>query len=576
MSESQVLQPRIWPGVLIVVLMWLLITIPGWLSPGSMTQFLAIFWGPMLALLAGGVWFVFFSRLPWREALVFPMVFVALMAASVALSHPTFRGFGHLIHILPWTLTAAVAWLVLATPLSWPAQRNGLLLVSLIGWSTGTLIRLDGITGSFESELSPRWTATAEDIYQREKQQPEERVLAVLPSELGVSDYPGFRGARRDSIVHNTHLATDWESSPPELLWKQRIGPGWGSFAVIGDYIFTQEQRDEQEEAVVCMEANTGKICWVHADPERFTEPVAGPGPRATPTYHNGKLYTLTARGTLNCLNASTGKHIWKAYIQDDSGAKIPEWGFAASPLVAHGLVTIYAGGKDGKAVLAYDALTGKLQWTAGTGLHGYASTQLFTLAGKETLAVTSGYGLTLLEPKTGKTMLEYEWKMDEGMARCCQPAQASPDELIFGTGFAQGTRKLKLTPTEDGFSAEELWTSTKLNPYYNDHVIHDGYIYGIDGILLTCLDLQTGETKWRQRGYDAGQVLLLADQGLLLVVSEKGKVALLRTNPQKHERLGQFEAFTGKTWNHPALAGDRLFVRNGEWAACFRLPQAK
>ncbi|MFQ3652433.1 MAG: PQQ-binding-like beta-propeller repeat protein, partial [Gemmataceae bacterium] len=360
------------------------------------------------------------------------------------------------------------------------------------------------------------------------------------------------------------------------LRWKRRIGPGWGSFAVVGDYAFTQEQYAEQEEAVVCLEVETGKLVWKHSDAERFSEPVAKSGPRATPTFHDGKIYALTASGTLNCLEARTGKRLWHADVKEATGAKIPQWGFSSSPLVADGLVSVYAGGPAGKSVVAYDAVTGKLAWTAGQGQYGYASPQYLTLAGREVLAVTSGDGLTLLDPKTGSELLEYEWKMAPGMARCCQVSPVSTDEVVFGAGFGIGTRRVRFSLVQDKLVAELVWESKKLNPYFNDHVVHDGFIYGIDGSFLTCLDASTGESKWRQRGYDAGQVLLLADQGVLIVVSERGWVALLKANPTKHERLGQIEGISGKTWNHPALAGERLLIRNGEWAACYRWTAGK
>src|SRR5207253_2767439 len=136
-------------------------------------------------------------------------------------------------------------------------------------------------------------------------------------------------------------------------------GPGWSSFAVVGNHVFTQEQRQDAE-AVVCYDADTGAEIWVHEDNVRFSEPVAGPGPRSTPTFHEGKLYTLGAKGWLNCLDAATGKLFWTRDIVKDSEVKVPDWGFASSPLVVQGIVTVYAGNKDnGKGVLGYKADTG-------------------------------------------------------------------------------------------------------------------------------------------------------------------------------------------------------------------------
>ncbi|MGL4551172.1 MAG: PQQ-binding-like beta-propeller repeat protein [Gemmataceae bacterium] len=567
---------RLWPGVLIVAMMWAAILLPGRLiEMNPMIGFMLAMYAPVSAALGLCVWYAFFSRRPWAESLGIPAAFLALGAGSVALAHETFRGFGHMLYGVPTVVSVWVGWLVLTGWLGWSWRRAGLLLGFLIVWGGCTLIRMDGVSGDFSPTLSLRWTATTEDTYQAQP-------VAPLPQAAGEAvtagpvDWVGFRGPKMDGVRTGVTVGTGWEQDPPKELWKRRIGPGWGAITVVGDRAYTQEQRTKEEEAVVCLDANTGEPRWVHADPVRFNETVAGPGPRATPTFADGRVYALGAKGLLNCLDAATGKKLWSQDVAKDSGADVPTWGFSASPTVAYGLVTVYAGGKDGKAVLAYDAKTGDPKWTAGTGLNSYCSTQPMKLCGAEVLTVPTGYGLTVLDPKTGKVLMEYEWKIAEGMARCCQAVAVGPDEVVFGAGFGEGTRRLKLTRSADGtFTAEQLWATKKLNPYYNDHVAHAGHLYGIDGIFLVCIDLATGDLKWKARGYDAGQMMLLADQGMLLVVSEKGKVALVKATPESHQRVAQIDAIQGKTWNHPAVAGGRLFVRNGEWAAAYRLPAA-
>src|SRR5262249_6977092 len=128
---------------------------------------------------------------------------------------------------------------------------------------------------------------------------------------------------------------------------------------------YTQEQLGE-DELVNCYDANTGALLWTHKDTARYTEPVAGPGPRATPTFHEGKIYALGAAGRLNCLDARTGSVLWSHDIKADADVKEPPmWGFSASPLVVAGVVTVFAGGADGKSVLGYNAASGELAWSA-------------------------------------------------------------------------------------------------------------------------------------------------------------------------------------------------------------------
>jgi outer membrane protein assembly factor BamB len=183
---------------------------------------------------------------------------------------------------------------------------------------------------------------------------------------------------------------------------------------------------------------------------------------------------------------------------------------------------------------------------------------------------------LTSLEPATGKVLWKHEWPMDKGMPRCVQTAVIGESDVLLGTGMNLGTRRLHVTKKAYAWTAGEVWTTTKIKPYYNDLVVHDGCLYGFDGNFFTCVSLEDGETKWRARGYGSGQVLLLADQGLLLVLSETGEVALLKATPEKHTVLGKFPALKGKTWNHPVIAGGKLFVRNGEEMACFEMRAAK
>jgi outer membrane protein assembly factor BamB len=569
--------PRIWPGVVLVVLQWLCIKVPGFIEPGTMVQFLAMFWGPMFFGLGIVLWWLFASRIRWRDSLLILLAFVVIGGVATVLMERDIRFMGPILFGLPWATTAWVGWLLLTIPLSWPVRRAGLPIAFALAWGLLPLLRFEGVDGSMDSQLAWRWTQTAEERYLAEKDK-ETPAAAPLPAGkplvLQPGDWPAFRGANRDARLTGVRIATDWSANPPKLLWKQLIGPGWSSFTVIGKRLYTQEQRG-QSEAVVCLNTDTGKEQWVHKDDARFSEIVAGPGPRATPTFHAGKLYTLGASGKLNCFDAATGKVLWSSDIVEESGAKVPQWGFASSPLVAHGIVTVYAGAADGKSMLGYKADTGKLAWSAGDDLgHGYCSPQLAKLDGVEQVLIVAEKGVAGFDPTSGKVLAQHDWSLQQGMARVVQPAIVSSTDVLIGTGFGHGTRRVTLSRYGKSWTDKEVWTTQAIKPYYNDLVVYKDHLYGFDGPIFTCIALEDGKGTWRARGYGNGQVLLLADQGLLLVLSEQGEVALLKANPEKHERLGRFQAIKGKTWNHPVLAHGKLFVRNGEEAACFALPE--
>jgi outer membrane protein assembly factor BamB len=159
-------------------------------------------------------------------------------------------------------------------------------------------------------------------------------------------------------------------------------------------------------------------------------------------------------------------------------------------------------------------------------------------------------------------------------MARIVQPAVVGGSDVLIGAGFGSGTRRVRVSREGDSWSTREVWWSQTFSPYYNDFVIHRNYLYGFNSGFFVCVNLDDGKVKWKARGYDNGEVLLLADQGLLLVVSEQGEVALLDATPDRHIELCRIIAIKGKTWNHPVVARGKLFVRNGEEAACYELTE--
>jgi outer membrane protein assembly factor BamB len=343
---------------------------------------------------------------------------------------------------------------------------------------------------------------------------------------------------------------------------------------VVGDRLYTQEQRGE-DEVVACYNATNGEPVWLHSDRARFWETMAGPGPRATPTLHAGRVYAFGATGILNALDAADGSRLWMRDATADTGASTPDWGFASSPLIVDSLVVVFAGGPDGKAVVAYDIDTGEPRWFAPAGALSYSSAHLATIDGTPQIIVLTGDGATSLAPADGTVLWEHAWPMDGG-ARIVQPAITADGSVLIGTGFDIGVRRIAVSFDSGGWTTEERWTSKRLKPYYNDFVVHREHVYGFDGRILACLDLASGERKWKGGRYGNGQLVLLPDQDLLLVLSERGEVALVEADPAGFSELARMSAIAGKTWNHPVLVDDVLYVRNGEEMAALRLPIAE
>ena len=394
--------------------------------------------------------------------------------------------------------------------------------------------------------------------------------VADAPPALMRVEWPGFRGPKRDGVIRGVSIETDWSKSPPVEMWRRSVGPGWSSFAAHNGFIYTQEQRGE-DEVVSCYKLSTGEPVWRHRDGVRFWESNGGAGPRATPTYDNGRIYTFGATGILNALDAATGGVVWKRNVATDIGKSVPMWGFASSPLVAGDLVVVAATG----TLVAYDRVTGNRRWSGPAHGGSYSSPQLSTIDGVTQILLLSAAGATSVAAATGALLWEYPWAGDVTIV---QPAVISDSDVLVTSAVATGgigLRRLGIVHTGNEWSVEERWSSNGLKPYFNDFVVHNGYAFGFDGNILSCVDLKDGARKWKGGRYGNGQLVVLPEQDLLLVISEEGDLALVRATPDQFNEVARFTALEGKTWNHPVIVGDALLVRNDHEMAAFRLSLA-
>ena len=573
---------RVWPGLLLAGAYWALNLRLGFFELPTGTSFLSRAGGCALLVLLFPIWWLTNGTVRLADRLwVFLALIVGASAASVV-SLNTMTVFGVLFGGLPAAFGLWALALLALRRFSPQHVRAGLIAVLSLNWFYFTLIRMDGISGDLQPDIRWRWSPREEDAYLAERaEQPSD--AAAVDSQRTIEPRPGdwtiYRGPNRNGEVRGLEISTDWNASPPQLVWKQRIGPGWSSMLVIDGRLYTQEQVGESE-AVVCLDAETGRRIWSHEDQARFWDSQSGAGPRATPAFDGGRIYAQGATGILNCLDAATGELQWSRDIMKESSAPLPHWGFCSTPLVSEGLVITFAGGPSGKGLLAYRADDGELAWTAATGPAdaasppiGYASAQPVEIDGKRLALYLSNVGLTAIEPQTGAVAWEYE-ASTPGVWRAVQPALLGDGGVLIGSGDL-GLVCLDVARSESGWTAKKSWAARSMKPEYNDFVIRDGQAYGLDVGIFCCVDLADGKRQWKKGRYGHGQVLLLADQGLLLVTCESGEVVLLEATPKAHRELGRFAAIEGKTWNHPAIAQGCLFVRNDEQIACYRLQAA-
>jgi outer membrane protein assembly factor BamB len=236
--------------------------------------------------------------------------------------------------------------------------------------------------------------------------------------------------------------------------------------------------------------------------------------------------------------------------------------------LVIDNLVIVATAGE----LVAYDLATGEPRWFGPDGGSGYSSPHLATIDGVAQVLLLSGTGATSVAPADGKRLWEYP--MQSG-ARIVQPALTADGNVLVHDGEGSDMHRIAVAHGASGWTVEERWDSDGLKPYFSDFVVHKGYAFGFDGSTLACIDLKDGKQKWKGGSYGNGQLVLLPDQDLLLVLSEDGELALVGATPDQFTERARFPALKGKTWNHPVLAGDTLLVRNGEEMSAFRLSLA-
>jgi outer membrane protein assembly factor BamB len=385
----------------------------------------------------------------------------------------------------------------------------------------------------------------------------------ALPALVWTLNWTDFRGARRDG-QYTRPIRTDWSTLKP--MWKQPVGGGHASFVAAEGRAFTIEQRGP-EEVAAAYDVLTGRELWTHSWKAAFVESNGGPGPRATPTFHDGTLFALGATGELRALDASNGKLRWRANILDDADAGNLYWAMSASPLVFGNTVLTVPGGGNGRSLVAYDRATGRIAWSALDDEAAYSSPMRVRTAGVEQIVVLLGARVVGVSADRGALLWEFPWPTQGGV-NAAQPVVISENRVFVSSGV--GGAVVEITRDGDPLSAREVWRTQRMKNDFTSAVHHEGFIYGLDAGILACLDAATGESKWKAGRYGHGQVLVAS--GHLVVTTEEGEVVLVRATSTGHQELAKISAVEGRTWNHPAIADGFLLVRNGAQMAAFDL----
>lgn len=483
-------------------------------------------------------------------------------------------------------LLACLALVALVPLILWQSHvrlLNRLLAVGVVViliWAPFLALRLEGFDGRLMPVVRWRWAPTRDEL-------PDTPDISANEDQVDLAtrtpdDFPQFLGPGRNADVPQVRLARDWKARPPKRLWRHPIGAGWSSISAVNGYAVTMEQRGDKE-LVTCYAIDSGELRWAHSHAARHETVMGGLGPRSTPTIDEGFVYALGATGYLSCLDGATGELVWDDDLRERCGVTDQEdlaavsWGRAASPLVARDLLVVPLGGPPEGAcrgLIAYDKTTGEVRWMGGDQQIGYASPSLEVLCGLEQIVIVNESSVSGHRVDDGHVLWSYDWEGKSNGEPNCSQAVVLSDNRVLLTNRRQA-ELIQLEPAaNNSLRARSLWLARgRLKTKFTNVVVRDGYIYGLSDGILECVELATGQRRWKSRGgnYGHGQILGVGD--VLLVQAESGSIVMVEFNPDQLVELGRFEALSERTWNNPCLFGSTLLVRNASEVACYRLP---
>ena len=377
------------------------------------------------------------------------------------------------------------------------------------------------------------------------------------------NDWPQWRGPRRDGSAPGKGFPTNWPEAGLTELWKVKGGPGASSLAVADGRAVTLFQ-DGDDEVVVCWDAVSGKELWRFPYESRFTKEVVGP--RSTPTIDGDRVYTVGARGRLCCLNVKTGKKIWDSDLMADFDAPLPQWGFSFSPLVEGDLLLTSPGGLDGRSIVAFDKMTGKVHWKQLDDPAGYSSPVISHAAKVPQAVFLTGTGLVSLNPKTGALYWRFPWPTPN-KANVATPIVRG-DYVFISSGYSMGCALVRIFKDGEGLGVKQVYKNNLMRNHYATCVLHKDYLYGFDEGYLTCMSFPEGRKRiWKEGKFGRGNLLLVGEH--LLVLGKNGKLALVEPTPAGYREQALCSVSENPCWSAPAVAHGRVYIRDDEHVMC-------
>ncbi|MCC7085040.1 MAG: PQQ-binding-like beta-propeller repeat protein [Pirellulales bacterium] len=383
-------------------------------------------------------------------------------------------------------------------------------------------------------------------------------------------DWPNWRGPEHSGISRETGWQDTWPDGGPKQLWKASVGTGFSSVSIADGRLYTLGHRGD-DDTVYCLDANTGEEIWKHSYPCKLVDNLHEGGPAATPTIHEGRVYTHSKEGHLFCFDAAQGAVLWSVKLQDLLGVEMPTWGFSCSPRVLGDSLLVEAG-----RTCALDRNTGELRWKTDKYEPGYGSPAILRRGEKLLVVVLNNEYLLIVDAADGKEVAKQAW--ETSFATSATTPIVDDDTIFISTGYNAGCVMFRLAPaagslpekTEAGLVLERVYQNKNMSNHMANCVLYDNYLYGIDGnshnrrnCELVCLDAASGDVKWKHRGLGCGSLMIADDK--LIVLGDDGELVIAPANSQAFQPTAKARAIEGKCWTVPVLSHGRVYCRNAD-----------
>ena len=394
-------------------------------------------------------------------------------------------------------------------------------------------------------------------------------LILSFSADIYSQDWPQFRGASRDSKITGFKAPASWPSELTQV-WKISVGTGDATPVLIGDrlYLHTRQGGDE---VILCLDASTGKELWRNSYAAAATTGPSSshPGPRSTPAVADGKIVTFGVTGILSCLDAASGKIIWR---RENPSNAVPQFYTGMSPLIIDGICIAHVGKKDNGEVLALDLNTGMEKWKWSGDGPAYASPSLMTISGQKHIIIQTEINLIALNFTDGKLLWKVASLPQQRFYNCTSPY--IDGNRIYYTGQGTGTGAIEVSMQSEKFDTKELWSNTETGAKWNTPVLVNGFLYGFtDQRRIYCLNASNGQTTWMDNTTNSDFATIVDCGSVLIGFPSTGYIIVMKPDTKAYSEIAKYKVTDTPVYAFPVIAGNMIYVKDAESLILYKIP---